>query len=53
VRPPGRQGEGDGPPSAVGDHANKISRDKWSALFFVQCLSVIGCKNINLATEQR
>jgi len=29
--------------------ANKISRGKFSAMFLVQCLEVIGCQTISLA----
>lgn len=28
--------------------ANKVSRGTFSAAFFLQCLSVIGCKNLTL-----
>lgn len=31
--------------------ANKINRGKFGAVFFVQCLSVIGCKIVRLSDE--
>jgi hypothetical protein len=31
--------------------ANKISRGKFTAMFFVQCLEAIGCKTLRLAED--
>jgi hypothetical protein len=31
--------------------ANKISRGKFTAVFMVQCLEVIGCKTVALAAD--
>jgi len=31
--------------------ANKISRGKFTAVFFLQCMEAIGCKTIHLAGE--
>lgn len=35
-------------PAAI---ANKISRGRFTAVFFVQCLVVIGCQTLRLAEE--
>ncbi len=28
---------------------NKIARGKFTAVFFIQCLEAVGCRNLNLA----
>ncbi len=40
-----------GTPDAEANIANKLSRGGFSAAYFLQCLEVIGCKNLSLTTE--
>ncbi|MBP7334384.1 DUF6471 domain-containing protein [Niveispirillum sp.] len=40
-----------GAPDTVVNLRNKVARGKFSAVFLVQCLDVLGCKSLHLQSE--